>query len=71
MITRILDWYFSTDNPNVAAVREFVRQHRVLRAAARALFLYSVGFLRLVVGYLRLAVRFLRLAVVHPRAVLR
>jgi glycosyltransferase involved in cell wall biosynthesis len=37
MLTRFLDWYFSTELSTVVWIREFVRRHKALRAMARAL----------------------------------
>jgi len=35
MLARVLDWYFTTDDPKIAAVRTFVRRNSALRFAAR------------------------------------
>ena len=69
MLTRFLDWYFTTDDPNIAAIRRFVRENAALRRTARAL----LGLVRGIVAFPRRIVRSLRLtlfAVTHPRSAL-
>ena len=69
MLTRFLDWYFTTDDPSITAIRTFVRGNAVLRLTARA-------FLQLVRSIIELPRRIARLLrwtwflVTHPRSAL-
>ena len=75
MHTRFLDWYFTTGNPNIVAIRTFVRKYTILRVTARA----SLRIVRAVIGFfqglawrsarlLRRILQLTRLTVTDPRA---
>jgi hypothetical protein len=67
VLTRFLDWYFSTDDPHITVIRTLVRQNAALRFTARAL----LGAVRGIAAFPRRIVRSLRLtlfAVTHPRS---
>jgi glycosyltransferase involved in cell wall biosynthesis len=63
MLTRFLDWYFTTDDPSVTALRTFVRENAGLRLTARA----GLRFVRYSIAFAWRCVWYAWLAVIHPR----
>ena len=68
MLTRFLDWYFTTSAPNIAAIRTFVRKYAILRVTARAIILIVRFLQRLAWRSVRRILQLTRLTVTDPRA---
>jgi hypothetical protein len=66
MLVRLLDWYFTTDDPKIAAIRTFVRRHAAFRFAARAALMLARGIL----GLPRWCLRSTWRLVTNPRSTL-
>jgi glycosyltransferase involved in cell wall biosynthesis len=67
MLARLLHWYFTTDSPEIATIRTFVRRNAALRFTARVLFVLVRG----IVQFPRWCLRWTRRLVTNPRSTLK